>query len=122
MNITDFLRARLDEDEQTARGAEAPQWVSYEQDCDVHVGGRPDGPHVALLGRSSWEGVVGNAAHIARHDPARVLREVKAKRRVIGRLNSHAAVMGEDEMHRDVLSILAAVYADHPDYNPDWRP
>jgi hypothetical protein len=53
-----------------------------------------------------------DAAHIARHDPARVLADVKAKRAIIG-----------DEWSDpgwDVLCALASAYADHPDYREEW--
>ncbi|MFD8545696.1 DUF6221 family protein [Streptomyces sp. NPDC059649] len=62
------------------------------------------------------------AVHAAEHDPARVLREIDAKRRMLGRINSHAAVMGQDEVHGDLLRLLALPYADRPGYREEWRP
>lgn len=56
------------------------------------------------------------ADHIARHDPARVLAECEAKRRIV-----EWASDGEGEFHwSTVLAPLAAVYADHPDYREEW--
>jgi hypothetical protein len=77
--------------------------------------------------------------HIARHDPARVLAEVAAKRRVMARhftppspVRIYAACEGCGYDYGDIsqrydigdcpeLRDMAAVYADHPDYNPAWR-
>jgi hypothetical protein len=52
--------------------------------------------------------------HIARHDPARVLADVEAKRRIV-------EWDAEQPVDRGVLNILASVYADHPDYREEWR-
>lgn len=65
-----------------------------------------------------------SAAHIARFDPARVLAECEAKRRVVTAiarwLDAHP-----DEDHvpagDDALCWLALPYADHPDYREEWR-
>lgn len=92
---------------------------------------------VSLRSREEWPSRVGNlpqfaissaeevpttvGAHIIRHDPARVLREVEAKRKVVDRyawLREH----GDTGDARWVLPLLAAVYADHPDYRPEWAP
>jgi hypothetical protein len=53
--------------------------------------------------------------------PERVLAECEAKRRIVKRLNNR--------MRPDVafeawyaLRVLAAIYADHPDWRGEWRP
>lgn len=117
-----FLRARLDEDELTVREANtSPEMVT----------GVP---------RSYAEAPV--AIHIARFaDPARVLREVEAKRSAIREAFRHAAAVDgewgcchdaeqiergecEEEVPSEmpILQALASVYADHPDYRPEWAP
>lgn len=80
------------------------------------------------------------AAHIARHDPARVLREVTAKRRVLAAVERwrdphpgldctndddpwapcelHAAATGRLDPY--VLVLLAGCWSDHPDYDQAW--
>jgi hypothetical protein len=68
-----------------------------------------------------------DAEHIARWDPARVLAEVEAKRRVI----DLCATVGDTELSRigveahdlafGVLDALAQPYADHSDFDPAWR-
>lgn len=45
--------------------------------------------------------------------PERVLREVEAKRRLVGWAETKALY---------VLTALALPYADHPDYRQEWRP
>ena len=75
MTLTEFLTARLDEDEAVARAASAdPQWggnkcSSYE--WEVYAG-RDEAVGV-METRSAME-------FTARYDPARVLAEVEAKR------------------------------------------
>jgi hypothetical protein len=72
-----------------------------------------------------------DGTHIARHDPARVLREVEAGRaRVALYLDLTAEYErtrhGADMMRRDaLLAVLrydAAAWSDHPDYRPEWKP
>jgi hypothetical protein len=103
-DLVEFLTARLDEDEAAARA-----WLPI---------GNPD---------------AAAREHIARHDPARVLREVAAKRAILA---GHSTVTGWNwpdqsdgsvqmdyvEALRRTLRHLAAVYSDHPDYDEAWRP
>jgi Family of unknown function (DUF6221) len=83
--------------------------------------------------------------HIARHDPARVLREVDAKRKILaehgdtvgsvwipGHGHDNKFCMRCVDSDRDgdyyaeepgpclTLRTLAAVWSGHPDYDPDW--
>jgi len=121
-DLVRFLRAQLDEDESVARAA----------------AGR-------LSGDDEW-------VHIARWDPARVLREVEAKRRIVDghryEISSETAYDDYDDVsdsyrrvvHHTVtcaicgwasddrtsgcmtLRLLALAHADHPDYRLEWRP
>jgi len=108
-----FLNARLDEDEAAARAAASGPWMSD-------------------------TGVDAVAKHIARHDPARVLREVAAKRAIVefyieppngirtGNIEVLSAERESGSAPRVLTVIeaialdLAAVWSDHPDYNPAW--
>jgi hypothetical protein len=82
--------------------------------------------------------VAADAAHIAEHDPARVLREINARRRT---LHQHKAAQErmDQAMHandpdayqramtmeiafRAVLRNDAAVYSKRPGYRDEWRP
>lgn len=122
--LTAFVRARLDEDEATARATTRHQ--PYDE-WDAVGAGTQDDVH-----RSHWEVVriarphpnpaaYDIATHIARHDPARVLREVVAKRRIVERyawLREH----GDTGDAAWVLPLLALPYADHTDHRQEWRP
>ena len=59
---------------------------------------------------------------------ARALREVAAKRAILG-LHARAVICqgdwhedGQEQLAEDVLRQLATVYSDHPDYRPEWAP
>jgi hypothetical protein len=78
-DLADFLLARIAEDEAVARAAVAhTRWAL----------GDFDEPSVHGIAHASWENTDGDAwpnmVHIARHDPARVLAECEAKRRIVG--------------------------------------
>jgi hypothetical protein len=49
-------------------------WEHYDADGYCHVGVRPDGPHIANLGRDSWPDVHGRAESIAAAHNARAAR------------------------------------------------
>ena len=119
-DILTFLRARLDEDEAAAKWASKGPWKL--RAGGYVVGGpndRDGGPAVSVAtGAQQW-----NGNHIIRHDPARVLREVAAKRELIAECeNDHA---GNSPDHYDgywaAAFAFAAVYSDHSDYDSDWR-
>jgi hypothetical protein len=117
-----FLRARLDEDEQAAVAA-AGQPAYF--DWEVHEAGPRKQPEIRVTGKSYQ--VVGGvddstAEHIARHDPARVLLEVEAKRRLIQWGEWIRGDFSGSDVWKDVLPLLALPYADHSDYRAEWRP
>lgn len=123
--LVQFLHDRLDEDERQARAAmtyAAAAWfietsgiVTTGPDDDVYTDDREV------------------AEHIARHDPARVLRDVEAKRAVVeqyeqaGRYATTTwgqsnADQSRARTLRKVARLLALPYSDHPDYQDAWRP
>jgi len=153
--LTTFLRARLDEDLAAAQAAteQAGEAAWHIMDDGrfnkiAPGAGAPPGIDIAI---ATTTGSV-FAEHIARHDPARVLAEVEAKRRMIqmhgivyrdiGWLEgseeegSEISVCGQCvprhshfARRQDVpegpcltLRLLASVYAEHPDYLEAWRP
>lgn len=62
-------------------------------------------------------------AYLARWNPERTLAECEAKRGIIERHQCDLPTHSPDYRARPaVLRDLAAVYADHPDYQEDWRP
>ena len=127
-DLVDFLRARLDDDEQTAREAakiDGDQWS---------VAGPSSNDPDRVEGNTGW-GAVGYdmvepvVHHVARHDPARVLREVAAKRAILERyavsvkeaeLSAGGWADGYDRALELCVRSVAAVYADHPAYRAEW--
>jgi hypothetical protein len=120
-DLVEFLRERLDEDDEAALDMHARDWTLTGR--DIMTAG-----FVIAEASSDF-----TAHHIARHDPARVLREVAAKRAILA---GHSTVTGWNwpdqsdgsvqmdyvEALRRTLRHLAAVYSDHPDYDEAWRP
>lgn len=135
-DLVSFLRDRLDEDEQVARAAYAIDPAPWYEDVDYddtytnqrnHIDGTGlvyAADNVALWDREQSQTLSMTAAtsvHVARHDPARVLAEVDAKRRIVDRIwkyaGPHMFTAGPD-----VLRLLALPYAHHPEYRPEWAP
>ncbi|MFC9269138.1 DUF6221 family protein [Streptomyces zhihengii] len=128
-----FLRARLDEDETAAcaAGAEGNDWYTAAPGTAVHS---EKSPHLLLLAdpeaRLDSDSADRLAAHAARHDPARVLREVETARQILRwyeQPEEHEALSRfTTNMQRDVLEQvlrhLASSHAGHPDYRESWRP
>ncbi|MFJ2676419.1 DUF6221 family protein [Streptomyces sp. NPDC087525] len=111
-DLVEFLRARLDEDEQAACRVKS----SWRQIGGTGVIVASDGGRAEECANGNWTGV---AEHIVRHDPARVLVEVEAQRALI---DGHAADSHWCPMGDGLFKVLALPYADHPDYRPEWRP
>ena len=111
-DLTEFLCARLDEVEAAANA----------------VAG------AALDAHWTPESIAEDErTRVARYGPARVLREVEAKRRIVEdyRIAASAVMRTEnasDSMYagrdafRSACVTLAAVYSDHPDYRQEWKP
>jgi len=119
VTLLEFLQARLTEDELTALAATegSPAWRSSLAFRDV----KDEHGHFVVEADRHHPSVE-QAAHIARHSPARALADVEAKRRVIADyLRSDAAgELLERGALENILRHLSVAYADHPDYNPSW--
>nr|MDT0658045.1 DUF6221 family protein [Micromonospora sp. DSM 115978] len=121
-DLTAWLREQLDEDERVARAAGA-KWYT---DSDGNIReDAPDGtsPYVAC---GSYGGGLEDAyqAHIARHDPARVLAEVAAKRAILDDCAEYVndgTVAATDGLAGRTLIALAQPYADRPGWREEWR-
>ncbi|GGP96047.1 hypothetical protein BKA00_003931 [Actinomadura coerulea] len=129
MDLVEFLRARLDRDEQTARACSGAPWKAAPSGTVSTDTGDPgaDGPaYVATAENGAY------AEHIARHDPARALAEVSAKRQVVDDYEKQAWILGQGHrtpeldaaqaVRETVLRLLALTYAHHPAYREEWRP
>lgn len=151
MTLVEFLRARLDEDEQVARAAQPGPWMAYASRGGGSTVEGPDARGVAH--RRGYDEnspfpdsdplALPDAAHIARHDPARVLAEVAAKRGIV-QLHApvrnaltvseggghylacitcpHAEIDVPHVLECETLRLLALPHAEHPDYREEWKP
>lgn len=185
LTLTEFLLARIAEDEETARAATPGPWRASVAFCNVPPGDpdwdtpasysvdcRPmrlrDSDNEAgfeVIPVDAWQDaevwgsiaiwdvddhystkydVGADHSHIARHDPARVLAECDAKRRIVAAHPLTGSVIPEGYVGRnegfgcetchdwdgvtealgncDTLLALALVYAEHPDYRDEWKP
>lgn len=143
-DIVAFIRARLTEQAQAARraatdGAMDWRYESYydhedsaticllsfgDHSMSADQGSRPDDDNPLTLDE---------LRHIARHDPARVLRGVEADRAILemfetAQLSVEVAdgtpLAGATRLKaktlRRVLAARAAQWSDHPDFDPSW--
>lgn len=128
-----WLRAQLDADERIARAAGGVDWLRPEHPGEtVAIFDSKGEPVVYDEGWPTEE----QQAHIATHDPARVLREIEAKRRIVRAYEAAVAafndsgpamanydrLVGSVSSLRGSLERLAEVYADRPGFQESWRP
>ena len=137
-----FVKARLDEDEAAAwdaadgdsgRWFTGEKWNVYRAE-DTAPDAGTDEHDLVVYGN-----VKSQSEHIARHDPARVLREVAAGRAILA--EHFPEDRGESLPGADcgvcyytgtpgspaqwpclTLRSLAGIWDDHPDYRPEWKP
>jgi len=130
-DLVEWLRAQLDEDERIARAAAREGGPAWQYDGHA-VLTRREGDLVAVGSQDFLELERGN--HIAAHDPARVLRETAAKRRMVEAYErtSHGERTAPHDDMRDVarakvdswrfaLRLLALSYGDRSGYREEWR-
>lgn len=103
--LAEFLLARIAEDERAISG-----------DATVHLSGHIRNGDTPSL-RIAW-------------DKRRVLAECEAKQRIvqcwIDAWNALCRIPAPEQLTSDAFGeacqLLALVYADHPDYQPEWKP
>lgn len=146
-DLTAFISARLSEDEAMAQLAarEGGTWTQDDPERRPGAISSTGGPVVYDEGSPDEY----QAAHIARHDPARVLREVTAKcdvlvihhlqiiRQEATPFNPYTGEPNEPAYDGNcetcgwfspghggcpTLRAIAAVWSDHPGYRPEWAP
>lgn len=115
MDIVDFLKQRIAEDEALARADDGP-----------------DQPHGRYCGWRLQEGPGFDDDGCQCRYPARVLAECAAKRAIVARHTyewmgpDDAAGMGCEHDYEEwpcpTISHLAAVYAEDSDYREEWKP
>lgn len=152
------IEASRDDDNPVPDGGVHWQWVASEDDGIVtpdpattdHVGDDAEGygRDVSLRSVEEWpvrsspgrtlpqfaihtaeEVLPAVGGHIIRHDPARVLAEVAAKRALLAALEDNATANDFDDCGasaaREALDIarrhLASTWSEHPAFKPAWR-
>jgi len=119
MTLVDFLDARIAEDELTANTAieGPPDWHAIYSYRDV----KDSDGHYVIFADSQYP-TVGQAAHIARQSPARVLRHCEAGRGLIAeflRLDALGDIPGRSATE-EALKRFATIYSDHADFDQGW--
>lgn len=133
--LTEFLLARLAEDEALARDAIGPretddaghwEYVEY-----AYEGGSPEPRGSLATNRLGYDPGLPWTELVNRFDPARVLAECAAKRRIVERFQQEwddvpeRGEPGDDwkaMAFEEAVQILALPYADHDSYDESWRP
>lgn len=127
MTLTEFLLARLEEDE---RGLDAPAFMEADSVRGPGWGDRGDCP---ICGKYQFDGTESATEdawyeHVDQaHQRTRVLAECEAKRRIVDAAHADyedSLESGDDTtgLAEEVLRALALPYSDHPDYDEAWRP
>ncbi|MEV0586337.1 DUF6221 family protein [Nonomuraea sp. NPDC050310] len=133
-SLIDFIDARLNEDARIARAV--PVAKGCAPPAHWSPGADPHGAEQWVMG--TFQDIDAHtpeaAEHIARHDPARVMREVEAKRRTLGLHRNCGSGSGycdegghgwsaeaEGFAGCSDLVDLASPYSDHPDFRTIWR-
>lgn len=117
VDLVQWLTACLDTDAARAKAAGGDSWRRQDHPSEtVAIYDSQDEPVVYDEGWPTEE----QQAHIAAWDPARVLREIDAKRRIIAAYENYDREAPELDIPESVLRLLAAVYADRPGYREEW--
>lgn len=109
-----FVRQQLDEDEGLARTAFAEHNDAVDEWHEPWSGTVEIGPHEDDLNCNDS----GVSRHIVNWDPARVLAEVEAKRRI---LDMYADYTAERRHLAPVIWALAQPYAGREGWREEWR-
>lgn len=135
-DLVAFIRAQLDEDERVARragGIRDLEWT-YDRETFHVISGRGQSIAARKPEGNPINDVDGE--HIARHDPARVLAEVDAKRRILDAwehaLKYDGVVkfggwescidMCPEAVLDNVVKLLALPFAGRPGFREEWKP
>lgn len=121
LSIVDFLKQCIQEDIRTAKAAGGQAWHQYDAEREH---GRIEDEDGEVVTYDEGAPTEGQATFIARHDPARALREAEAKRTVVYEHNEVecCATCLDDVDGCPTFRALAYVYAGQPDYQEHWKP
>ncbi|MFE6408175.1 DUF6221 family protein [Streptomyces sp. NPDC057837] len=136
-----WLGEQLDEDERIVQEALRYVDADWQRDSGENVvqasGATAAGQQPVDVTADRWRRPMVDSpavvAHVAEHDPARVLREIKAKRQIL-KMAEEATQQAESRDYlvngpakmmlvclKPVLLHLATAYADRPGYRGEWR-
>ncbi|OBA62204.1 hypothetical protein A5780_19290 [Nocardia sp. 852002-20019_SCH5090214] len=152
ITVTAFINARLDEDEAIAKTAGGDRWaydnenrpgrtpyVPQAANGEVY---RPDSTREYSYGTGhvgydyayvtcDREGILPSvdadeAEHIARHDPARVLRQCAAIRAALESIDTLLGIANNSEVTwgtdaEIACEAIASIWSDHPDFDRRWK-
>lgn len=140
MRIEEFIEARLDEDEALAQECSPAPWKVNDESYPEYI---LDGEGNAHVSGGRWGGEARifdcdeDALHIARHDPAHVLRQCAALRELFDRAKPERECRGHpgpwmpcgdygpgycQEPHEaDDLCVIASIWSEHPDFREEWK-
>lgn len=141
-DLVQWLRAQLDEDERIVevalRYVDADWRWDEEENVALASSLTTSGRQEVAITADRWHRLMiegpGVVMHVAEHDPARVLREIDAKRRVIAWHRRPTQEEFSSGRHRTMgcrcydgwpcttLRALALPYAGRPGYREEWRP
>jgi hypothetical protein len=113
MTLTEFLLARIAEDEATAQMVSRDS-IGYTIDTDGPI-------------ETWWLSATRRGVPIMQMDVTRALAECEAKRRIVASCEEgcecHASgtTMGQTDWDVTILRALALPYAGHPGYLQEWR-
>ena len=143
VTLTEFLLARIAEDEEAARACALTYPTPWEVVDRGHMAKvQADAPFFLSVveldqdAEPNAEWLSDRIAHVSRWDPARVLAECEAKLLIVREHPRHGWLPeGRDECAQCgcaddnavdwpclTLKALTLPYADHPDYREEWRP
>ena len=132
MTIAEFLTARLDEDQAAAERLAEDQrsWTWLPDPKHPSYRGEIREIFLQACNTEDPQYIQFEAGeHIARHDPARVLADIAAKRAIVARCGREVRQQelnprryDFDTSERHALRALAAIYSDHTDYSEEWKP
>lgn len=129
-DLVQWLRAQLDADAELSASGET--WTAFDESTQGTR--RVDVDHSferVVACTRAWRGL-----HIAEHDPARVLREIDTKRRILRDLeqaeltltaaepgtSAHDLMTGAVNTLRRTARLHAEAYDQRPGYREGWRP
>jgi hypothetical protein len=123
-DLVQWLGQQLDEDERTARGTGQPSTSWQNVDMDGELRDDLNAGTVAYVPRGETR------AHIAAWDPARVLREINAKRQALAHYarvcqltkDGDEAYLLAEGVAAKQIQIMATAYCYRPGYREEWRP